>query len=67
MEGCRASYGNERAIKAYLEGPALEDACAWLRAKSLPHARESADEMIGAYYPGGLHFFIAEHLIEPPK
>lgn len=48
-----------------LEGQALDAACVWLWFKGLPDARESADEMIGAYYPGGLHFFVAEHLIEP--
>lgn len=48
-----------------LEGEALTAACAWLWVKGLPDARESADEMIDAYYPGGLHFFVAEHLIEP--
>lgn len=48
-----------------LEGQALDSACAWLWARELPDARESANEMIDAYYPGGLHFFIAEHLIEP--
>lgn len=48
-----------------LEGRALEAACTWLWTQGLPDARESADEMIDAYYPGGLHFFVAEHLIEP--
>lgn len=48
-----------------LEGQALDAACAWLWAQGLPDARESANEMIDAYYPGGLHFFVAEHLIEP--
>lgn len=48
-----------------LEGQALDAACAWLSAERLPDARESADEMIDCYYPGGLHFFVAEHLIEP--
>lgn len=48
-----------------LEGQALDDARAWLWVKGLPDAGESADEMIDAYYPGGLHFFVAEHLIEP--
>lgn len=48
-----------------LEGEALAAACTWLCANGLPDARESANEMIDAYYPGGLHFFVAEHLIEP--
>lgn len=50
---------------ACLEREALEAACTWLRAQGLPSAHESADEMIDAYFPGGLHFFVAAHLIEP--
>ena len=52
-------------MSACLEREALEAACTWLQAQGLPSAHESADEMIDAYFPGGLHFFIAGHLIEP--
>lgn len=52
-------------MSSCLDGQALEAACAWLHTHGLPNAHESADEMIDAYYPGGLHFFVAGHLIEP--
>lgn len=49
----------------YLEGAALLAAQEWLTGEDLPAAEESAAEMLQAYYPGGLHWFIAQNLIEP--
>lgn len=49
----------------YLRSDALTSACRWLQHSRLPANAETADEMIAAYYPGGLHWFIAEHLVSP--
>lgn len=51
--------------RRYLEGAALVAAQEWLTCEDLPAAEESATEMVQAYYPGGLHWFIAQNLIEP--
>lgn len=51
----------------YLEGAALLAAVEWLVSRGLPEAQETAEEMIAVHYPGGLHFFIAEHLVAPPQ
>lgn len=50
----------------YLEGEALSAAVDWLRAHDLPAQGDTTPEEIEAHYPGGLHFFIAEHLVSPP-
>lgn len=47
----------------YLEGAALTAAQEWLVQEHLPSAEESAEELIQAYYPGGLHWFIAQNLL----
>lgn len=49
----------------YLSEQSLLYAQEWLAARALPSAPESAPEMIAAYYPGGLHWFIAQHLTSP--
>lgn len=49
----------------YLSQQSLTCAQDWLAARNLPAAPESAQEMIAAYYPGGLHWFIAQHLTSP--
>ncbi|MGO0605285.1 hypothetical protein [Brevibacterium spongiae] len=49
----------------YLSQQSLTCAQSWLAARKLPADPESAQEMIAAYYPGGLHWFIAQHLISP--
>lgn len=51
----------------YLEGEALSAAVEWLHAHNLPTGGDTTPEMIAGYYPGGLHFFIAEHLVSPPE
>lgn len=58
-------YGTYR--NRFLCAQSLLSAQAWLAARKLPAASESADEMIAAYYPGGLHWFIAQHLISPDE
>lgn len=49
----------------YLEGAALLAAQLWLESSDLPAAPETVEEMISCYYPGGLHWFIAQHLVPP--
>ena len=52
-------------MSSYLRSDALTSACRWLLHSRLPANAETADEMIAAYYPGGLHWFIAQHLVSP--
>lgn len=52
--------------QSYLEGEALSAAVDWLRAHNLPAQGDTTPGAIEAHYPGGLHFFIAEHLVSPP-
>ncbi|MGO1612458.1 hypothetical protein [Brevibacterium aurantiacum] len=47
----------------YLEGTALIAAQKWLLQEHLPAAEESAEELIQAYYPGGLHWFITQNFL----
>lgn len=58
-----ASYSLTNA--EYLSAQSSTDALAWLAAHKLPAEPESAAEMIAAYYPGGLQWFIAQHLTSP--
>jgi hypothetical protein len=51
----------------YLDGEARDAAAAWLTAHQLPTSGDTMPEMIDRHYPGGLHFFIAEHLVSPPE
>lgn len=51
----------------YLEGEALSAAVDWLSAHNLVAVTgDTTAEAIEVHYPGGLHFFIAEHLVSPP-
>lgn len=59
------SVSDTGTTPGYLCAEALRAAQAWLDVTGLPSAAESADEMIAAYYPGGLHWFIAQHLMSP--
>lgn len=52
---------------AYLEGAAQSAAAEWLNAHGLHADRADAATLIEENYPGGLHFFIAEHLVSPPE
>ena len=52
-------------MPTYLRSDALTSACRWLHQSRLPANVETADEMIATYYPGGLHWFIAQHLVSP--
>lgn len=60
-----ASYSLNNA--EYLSAQSLHYAVTWLAARKLPAEPESAPEMIAAYYPGGLHWFIAQHLTSPDE
>lgn len=60
-----ASGNGNGTTPGYLCADALCAAQTWLDVTGLPSAAESADEMIAAYYPGGLHWFIAQHLTSP--
>ena len=55
----------DKHTPTYLRSDALTSACRWLQASRLPANAETAEEMIAAYYPGGLHWFIAQHLVSP--
>lgn len=52
---------------AYLEGAAQAAAVEWLNAHGLHAGRADAATLLEENYPGGLHFFIAEHLVSPPE